>query len=286
MKTFEDEIKNFMLQPDMVALKAKIIELRKTKNIYPIASNVYNAFKLCPYDKVRVVLIGSEPYHIKDTSNGLSYSSLSKETPPSLLNIFKEIQRSLYPNDKIEELFKTNDLSCWAKQGVLLLNTCLTVEEGKPNSHKGFGWEKLVKHVIQLLDNHENSICFVLWGDNAKEWEKHILNKKHYIIRSVHPSPLSASKGFIGNNHFVMINDFLESNSKYLLKFGQYIDFKKIREEVKSSMKKNGYTKEQWEEKDKECEQGERWARLNYGVWIDNKERDKSIQNIIDWRIH
>ena len=282
MINWNEEIKTFMARPDMVELKNKITELRKTKTIFPDSKNIYNAFKLCPYEKVRVVILGQDVYHTKGVAHGLAFSTLQKQTPPSLLNIFKEIHRSCYYGQKYENLFTSNDLTSWATQGVLLLNTILTVEEGLPNSHKGFGWEKLTEHVIRLLNNHERPLVFMLWGNNAKEWKSIITNPKHYILESVHPSPLSAEKGFNGCNHFSLCNDFLHYQGEYFLNLSDCIDYEKMRSKSKEKMKAMGMKPDQWKVIKADIDGQEVWAKMFFGVFLDGYV--ESFNNQINWK--
>jgi uracil-DNA glycosylase len=284
MINWNQTIKDFMVQPDMVELKRKITELRKTKNIFPKPDEIYNALKFCPYETVKVVILGQDPYS-NGTGHGLAFSSLQKETPSSLRNIFKEIQSSIFPSMKIEDLFKTNNLIQWANQGVLLLNTILTVEEGNPNSHKGLGWEKLTSHLIGLLNSHPRALVFMLWGNNAKEYKSLITDKRHLILESVHPSPFSAEKGFFGCNHFVMANDFIATRSDKFITLYNTIDFEKIKETLKGKIKSMGLTIEDWKKQKNEIDKIEQWARLNLGVWIDEEENKKCWKERIDWTL-
>lgn len=178
----------------------------KTKRIFPKSQNVFNALNLTPYDKVKVVIIGQDPYFNENQAHGLCFSvEKDIELPPSLKNIFKEI------NSELGILNTTGNLTKWAEQGVLLLNTVLTVEKGKPNSHKGIGWENFTDKIIEKLSQRNKPIIFVLWGANAKRFEKIIDKNKHYVLTSSHPSPLSAYNGFFGCGHFKKINEILSS---------------------------------------------------------------------------
>jgi uracil-DNA glycosylase len=181
---------------------------RRTKLILPPGSLVYNAFELTNFDNVKVIIIGQDPYHQKGVANGLSFSANSKDKlPKSLVNIFKELKSDL-------GVTNTNgDLRSWAKQGVFLLNTILTVEEGRALSHKNLGWEKFTKTIIEELNKDIIPKVFLLWGNQAKKFEQLITNKNHLIITSAHPSPLSAYNGFFGSKPFSKINKFLAKNS-------------------------------------------------------------------------
>lgn len=175
--------------------------------IYPEADNVFNALNLVPYEKVRVVIIGQDPYHEPRQAHGLSFSvQKGVDIPPSLQNIYKEIQNDLgYP------IPKSGDLTQWAKQGVLLLNSVLTVRARQANSHKGKGWEQFTSAVIEKLNQRDKPIIFILWGNNAKAVGKNVDTSKHFILTSPHPSPLSAYAGFFGCKHFSKCNEFLKS---------------------------------------------------------------------------
>ena len=176
--------------------------------IYPDMNNIFNALKLTSYSDVKAVIIGQDPYHGVGQAHGLCFSVQKGVTPPpSLINIFKEIESEtgITPPD-------SGDLTKWTKQGVMLLNTVLTVREASPNSHKGKGWETFTDRVISILNMREKPIVFLLWGGNAKAKIPLITNPKHKILTSAHPSPLSAYNGFFGNGHFVKTNEFLVQN--------------------------------------------------------------------------
>jgi uracil-DNA glycosylase len=174
----------------------------KSKDCYPPKDLIFSAFNKCSLDKVKVVILGQDPYHGLNQANGLCFSVKSgMNIPPSLLNIFKEIKSSF--NDRSE-----SDLSDWANQGVLLLNSILTVEEGLPGSHSEKGWEEFTKCVIKLISDRKQNIVFMLWGGYAKKKESLIDSKKHLILKSGHPSPMSANRGYwLGNKHFSKCNE-------------------------------------------------------------------------------
>lgn len=178
-----------------------------TRTIYPHMNDIFNALHFTSYEDVKVVILGQDPYHGYKQAHGLSFSvQPGIKIPPSLRNIYKELQTDLgcyIPNNGF--------LKSWTKEGVLLLNTVLTVREGTPNSHKNKGWEIFTDKVISLLNEREKPIVFILWGNNAISKEKLITNKNHLILKSVHPSPLSASRGFFGSKPFSKTNDFLKS---------------------------------------------------------------------------
>jgi len=189
----------------------KIIENEyNTKTIFPPKDYIFNALKLTPYSNTKVVIVGQDPYHGVGEAHGLSFSVQEGiKLPPSLQNIYKE----LYDDLKIP-VSTTGDLTKWAKEGVLLLNAVLTVEKDKPASHRGKGWELLTDYIIKILNQKEEPVVFILWGNFAKEKAKYITNPKHLIISSAHPSPFSARNGFFGSKPFSKTNDFLKKNNK------------------------------------------------------------------------
>jgi len=196
-------------QSYMTDLKKKLIECKNKKiTVYPERSKIFNAFHLTPFQKIKVVILGQDPYHGPGQAHGLSFSVPHNiKTPPSLMNIFKELGSDL----KVE-INKTNgNLEHWAKQGVFLLNTTLTVEESKPMSHKDFGWNIFTDKVIEKINNHRNNIVFILWGAHAHSKRHLIDSSKHLILKSVHPSPLSSHRGFFGSRPFSQTNNYLES---------------------------------------------------------------------------
>lgn len=178
-----------------------------TKTIYPEKKDIFNALHYTSYEDTKVVILGQDPYHGYKQAHGLSFSvQPGVKTPPSLRNIYKELNNDLgcfIPNNGY--------LKSWADQGILLLNTVLTVREGSPNSHKNKGWEIFTNKIIQLLNERDKPIVFILWGNNAISKEKLITNNSHFIIKSVHPSPLSATRGFFNSKPFSKTNNFLES---------------------------------------------------------------------------
>lgn len=178
-----------------------------TRTIYPHMNDIFNALKLTDYNDVKVVILGQDPYHGEGEAHGLAFSvKPGIAIPPSLRNIYKELNQSLgcyIPNNGF--------LEKWAKQGVLLLNTALTVRKDMANSHSGKGWEILTDAIIKKLNNRPEPIVFMLWGNNAKSKSWFVDSQKHLVLTSVHPSPLSASRGFFGCNHFKKANEFLTS---------------------------------------------------------------------------
>lgn len=191
-------------------LRHFLVSEYKTKTIYPDMYDIFNALHYTPYKDVKVVILGQDPYHGPNQAHGLSFSVKPGVTPPpSLRNIFKELHNDLgcyIPNNGY--------LKKWADQGVLLLNTVLTVQAGNANSHKGKGWDIFTDKIISALNERKDPIVFILWGNNAISKKKLITNKNHFIIQSVHPSPLSASRGFFGSKPFSKTNDFLTSIGK------------------------------------------------------------------------
>ena len=180
----------------------------KSKTIFPPKENIFEAFKYTPLDKVKVVILGQDPYHGEGEAHGLAFSvNHGIKIPPSLKNIYKEINLE-YGYD----IPNTGYLVNWAKQGVLLLNTVLTVEKDKPASHKAKGWEVFTDRIISELNESDNPIVFMLWGNYAKSKLDLLNNSKHLVLESVHPSPFSARNGFFGNNHFKLANEFLKKN--------------------------------------------------------------------------
>ncbi|NCB69130.1 MAG: uracil-DNA glycosylase [Bacteroidia bacterium] len=177
------------------------------KQIFPAGSQIFNAFDQCPFNKVKVVIIGQDPYHGPGQAHGLCFSvNDGVAFPPSLLNIFKEIERDLgIPSPK------SGNLTRWAQQGVLLLNATLTVEAHKAGSHQGKGWETFTDAAIRKLATEKQNIVFMLWGSYAQQKGAMIDASKHLVLKSVHPSPLSAYRGFIGCGHFSQANQFLEA---------------------------------------------------------------------------
>ncbi len=189
-------------------------EERLNKTIFPPAKDLFNAFKLTDFKDVKVVILGQDPYHGEKEAMGLSFSvRRGVRTPPSLKNIFKELKDDL----GIERT--DTDLSDWAKQGVFLLNTVLTVEKDKANSHKDIGWEIFTDYVIKQINDKLNNVVFILWGRQARDKKRLITNPTHYIIESAHPSPLSAYNGFFGSKPFSKANQFLKSHKKNEISF-------------------------------------------------------------------
>lgn len=180
----------------------------QTTKVFPPASLIFNAFDSCPFEKVKVVILGQDPYHGVGQAHGLCFSVPDGvEVPPSLVNIFQEINRSLGKPVPL-----TGNLTRWAEQGVLLLNATLTVRAHQAGSHQGKGWETFTDAAIKTLADERENLVFILWGNYAQQKDAFISPAKHLILKSVHPSPLSAYRGFIGNNHFLQTNEYLKRN--------------------------------------------------------------------------
>lgn len=210
IKQIEDKINNSISNKD---------------NIFPEYNNIFNAFKLCPLHKVKVIILGQDPYHGKGQAHGLAFSvNKGIKLPPSLKNIFKELSNDneLQPKFNINNTKNNGNLTNWSNQGVLLLNTSLTVKESKPTSHLKL-WEFFTDEIIKELDNYlsKKTLVYMLWGNPSKNKTKLIdkNNNKHLILESVHPSPLSASRGWFGCNHFSKCNKFLKQNNRTTIDF-------------------------------------------------------------------
>jgi uracil-DNA glycosylase len=196
-------------QPYMVALRAFLLEQKALgKVVYPPGPEIFNALDSAPLEAVRVVIIGQDPYHGPGQAHGLSFSvPPGVRPPPSLQNIFKELQRDLglpMPSHGC--------LQSWAAQGVMLLNAVLTVEQGLAGSHANRGWERFTSRVIDILNQQREHLVFMLWGSHAQKKGQQIDRQRHLVLTSVHPSPLSAHRGFIGNGHFSRANAYLEEH--------------------------------------------------------------------------
>ena len=180
------------------------------KIIYPEYKDIFNALRYTDYDQVKVVILGQDPYHGEKEAHGLSFSvRQGVPMPPSLRNIFKELKNDIGVDRNL------TDLTDWAKQGVLLLNSVLTVEKNKPNSHKNKGWEQITGKVVELLNQRVDPVIFLLWGSNAKAIGKNIDRNKHYVLEAVHPSPMSANQGgWFGCHHFSKTNEILRKLNK------------------------------------------------------------------------
>ncbi|HIV22913.1 MAG TPA: uracil-DNA glycosylase [Candidatus Merdiplasma excrementigallinarum] len=195
-------------KPYYAKLYQKVKEEYNTRRIYPPADDIFNAFSLTPLEKVKAVILGQDPYHGEGQAHGLCFSvKPDVEIPPSLVNIFQELHDDLgcyIPNNGY--------LVKWARQGVLMLNTVLTVRAHQPNSHRGIGWEEFTDAAIRILDRQDRSMVFILWGRPAQMKKAMLHNPRHLILESPHPSPLSAFRGFFGSRPFSKTNAFLEKN--------------------------------------------------------------------------
>ena len=210
----------------MKELKKKLAEeLKSGVIIYPPPKQIFQAFNLTPFDKVKVVILGQDPYHGRGQAHGLSFSVPSGVTPPpSLVNIFKEIESDLAV--KSPKTAKTNgNLEGWAKQCVLLLNAILTVRANSPASHRNLGWEKLTNAAIKALSNKREHLVFLLWGKFAQEKESLIDASKHIVLKAPHPSPYSANSGFFGCKHFSKTNDYLIKTGQTPIGWGVNSDY-------------------------------------------------------------
>ncbi len=205
MTTWNEILAEEMKKDYYQELQAFVQKRREEVRVFPEEKNVFNALELTPFESVKVVILGQDPYHGFGQAHGLSFSvQKGIPLPPSLRNIYKELQEDLGG-----ELPTEGDLSHWAKQGVLLLNTVLTVEEGNANSHKGKGWERLTNRLIESLNELNHPVIFILWGKPAQDKEKLITNPSHVILKAPHPSPLSAYRGFFGSKPFSKVNEIL-----------------------------------------------------------------------------
>ncbi|TCT12969.1 uracil-DNA glycosylase [Natranaerovirga pectinivora] len=206
--SWEDLLKDEFYKDYHIMLRAFLTSEYKTKMVYPDKNDLYNALHYTDFKDVKVVILGQDPYHGPNQAHGLSFSvKPGVPSPPSLVNIFKELKEDLgcyIPNNGY--------LKKWSDQGVLLLNTVLTVVGGQANSHRMMGWEIFTDTIIKLLNHRDDPIVFILWGSNAQSKIKMITNPNHYIIKSVHPSPLSSYRGFFGSKPFSKANAFLISN--------------------------------------------------------------------------
>lgn len=205
---WKDLLKNEFESPYYLNLRKFLISEYKSSIIYPNMYDIFNALHYTPYSKVKVVILGQDPYHGPNQAHGLSFSvKPGVPAPPSLINIYKELHTDLncyIPNNGY--------LKKWADQGVLLLNTVLTVRASEANSHRNKGWENFTNKIIELVNSKTEPVVFILWGKNAQEKQALITNPIHHIIKSVHPSPLSASRGFFGSRPFSRTNEFLKSD--------------------------------------------------------------------------
>lgn len=210
-ESWDEILKNQFEQPYMQALSAFIQSERKNKLVFPPANLVFNAFKLTPFDEIKVVILGQDPYHNDGQAHGLSFSVPDGiQIPPSLRNMYLELTTDI-PGFQSP---KNGNLTKWAEQGVLLLNATLTVQAHQAGSHQKKGWEIFTDQIIQEISNRLNNVVFLLWGNYAINKRALIDANKHLILTSVHPSPLSAYRGFLGSKHFSQANAYLLNNGK------------------------------------------------------------------------
>lgn len=204
---WKEMLKDEFEKPYFIKLTEFVKSEYKTQLVFPPGKEIFNAFNLCPFEMVKVVIIGQDPYHGPEQAHGLCFSVREGIVfPPSLRNIFKEIESDLQ-----KPIPKSGDLSRWAQQGVLLLNATLTVRAHQAGSHQNKGWETFTDEAIKVLSEKKENIVFLLWGAYAQKKGEVIDKSKHLVLESVHPSPLSVMRGFFGNNHFSQTNKFLES---------------------------------------------------------------------------
>ena len=210
MKTWKELIDKANLRPTLESIKEKLS--RKNINgikIYPAKENIFRSFELTPLSNLKVVILGQDPYHGENQANGLAFSvGKDIKLPPSLINIHKELLDDMQCKKPVD-----GSLEPWAKEGVLLLNSILTVEENKAASHKDIGWEDFTDGIIKAINDYKMKIVFILWGSYAKSKSHFIDDSRHLIISSVHPSPLSANKGFFGSKPFSKCNEYLIRHS-------------------------------------------------------------------------
>lgn len=208
-ESWKEALQGEFTHPYMEELKAFLVEEKKHYTIFPQGSHIFNAFNSTPFESVRVVILGQDPYHGAGQAHGLSFSvQQGTKFPPSLQNIFKELVDDIgcsYPT--------SGDLSHWAQEGVLLLNTLLTVRSGEPFSHKDRGWERFTDQVIRTLSAQREQIVFILWGSPAQKKSSLIDRTKHLILTAPHPSPLSSYRGFFGSKPFSKTNEYLVSKN-------------------------------------------------------------------------
>jgi len=205
-ESWKAKLKNEFDKEYFASLTQFVREEYRTRQVFPPAGKIFNAFDLCPFDKVKVVIIGQDPYHNTGQAHGLCFSVTDGvEFPPSLINIFKELQRNLgIP------VPQSGNLERWARQGVLLLNAILTVRAHQALSHENKGWERFTDAAISALNRDRENIVFMLWGNYAQNKGASIDSSRHLILRTVHPSPLSATRGFFGCSHFSKCNEWLK----------------------------------------------------------------------------
>lgn len=205
-ESWKDHLASEFEKPYFKELQEFVTDEYRSARVFPKSLDLFRAFNETPFDSVRVVILGQDPYHGEGQAMGLSFSVPEEvRIPPSLKNIYKELGSDL----EISTLKRSGDLSHWARQGVLLLNSTLSVREGEAGSHQGKGWEQFTDHVIETLSNEKKRLVFILWGNYAKAKGARIDRSKHLVIESAHPSPLSAHNGFFGSKPFSRSNEYL-----------------------------------------------------------------------------
>jgi len=200
-------LKDIFESEDFRNLIIKVNEEYSKNTCFPIKQDVFNAIKFTPYNKVKVVIVGQDPYHGVGEAHGLSFSVLCEKLPPSLKNIYKEMYEDLGIKPS-----SSGDLTCWTKEGVLLLNSVLTVQKDMPASHKNLGWQYFTDEIIRRIEKKDDIVVYILWGNFAKSKKELITNPNHYVIESAHPSPFSARYGFFGSRPFSKCNKILKDN--------------------------------------------------------------------------
>ena len=210
-ESWKERLRQEFEQDYMLTLRAFLLQEKQAgKQIFPAGNDIFNALNSTPFEKVRVVIIGQDPYHGPGQAHGLCFSvQPGVEIPPSLRNIYKEVAADLGIAPS-----RSGCLQSWAAQGVLLLNAVLTVESGKAAAHQGRGWERFTDRIIALLNEQGQHIVFMLWGNYAQKKGQIIDRSRHFVLESAHPSPLSASRGFFGNHHFSRANQYLLANAR------------------------------------------------------------------------
>jgi len=209
--SWHEHLKDEFEQPYFEELSRFVHDAYSHAIVYPPPKDIFRAFDLCPFDTVKVVILGQDPYHGRGQANGMCFAvGEGIALPPSLQNIFKEIESDL--GQPI--VHKSGDLERWAKQGVLLLNATLTVQANKAGSHQGRGWEQFTDAAVRALSENREHLIFMLWGNYAKQKGAHIDRSKHLVLESAHPSPFSAANGFFGNKHFSKANEYLIEHGK------------------------------------------------------------------------
>lgn len=210
---WEQHIQSEMQKEYFIKLRAFIKSEQLTKQIYPDNNLIFNAFEQCPYYDLKVVIIGNEPY-TNGGDHGLAWSTTKHDIPDSLFNIFKEVRKDMFePFENTNMVIhRTNNLTQWANQGVLFLNTLLTSEKGKQYAHKNKGWELFMEATLKKINEHQNKVVFMLWGKEACGWERLIDTTKHLVLTSSHPSSHTAQQGFMGCKHFSTANEFIKKH--------------------------------------------------------------------------